>query len=111
MGGVDTDYIIEQRGFINLPQALVGKTRNVRPALVVLFVTKFDLFSARPPYDTASDVARADIVARFEEHREALALQCQRSNIPFEYIIGSAKCGWGVRDLRDSVTRKVLSRA
>ena len=107
---IDQSYILEQKGFINLPQALVGDTGKLKPALVVVFVSKFDLVSGHTPYDTSSSAALHEVETLFAPHRDAISSQCRKANIPFEWIVGSARKGWGVRELRDALRKVVTAK-
>ncbi|MCW6005243.1 GTPase domain-containing protein [Micromonospora sp. CPCC 205371] len=104
------DYVVEQKGYASLPRAVLGSNSLYKkPHLVVMFASKFDLVSNSPPGDTSSQNARSQVDDTFREHRNLLQNVCKRHGIPFVWIVGSAKRGWGVGELRDSI-RRVVSK-
>jgi hypothetical protein len=107
-GDVDMSYVDEQRGYVSLVGAVVGgKRKRATPDAVVVFVSKFDLVSDHPPNDSASDSQRAMIEANFAEHRSRIEGFCSKADVPVYWIIGSAKRGWGIPELRESIQRIV----
>lgn len=100
---------MEQKGYMNLPRALAGgnDTRS-RPDLVVMFATKFDLLSGVRP----SDSNGVDVLKRTEQefrvHRRLLETPCKDNGIPFAWIVGSAKQGWGIYELRETIRKRVM---
>lgn len=100
----DDAFIQQQIGYLSLPCAIV-RTKNAlkRPNAVVLFVSKFDLLSTNPPSDTASEQTGRELRSRFDQHRKLLEGACTQSNVPFEFIVGSANRGWGIDKARKAL--------
>jgi predicted GTPase len=104
----DHDYLEEQKGYVTLVDGLTGgRRRRSSPDAVVVFVTKFDLLSQQPPNDSSSDAQRGQIDALFAEHRSRIEKFCKKPNVPVHWIVGSAKRGWGITELRDSIQQIV----
>lgn len=105
---IDHDYLEEQKGYVALVDGLIGgRRRRSTPDAVVMFVTKFDLLSQNSPGDSSSDGQRDRIEAAFTEHRRRIEKFCKKPDIPVHWIVGSAKRGWGITELRDSIQQIV----
>ncbi|MFI7120756.1 hypothetical protein [Amycolatopsis sp. NPDC049868] len=106
----DHDFVAEQRGYSNFPRAILGaQDKRLRPRLAVLFLTKFDLLSSHGPWDSNSETVRLKAEQTFDEVIRAMRKDCQTAEVPFHFIIGSSKRGWGIQDLRDSVARSLVT--
>jgi hypothetical protein len=106
---IDEDYIAQQKGYASLPMAIVGGDDvSIRPHMVIMFVSKFDLVSTVAPWDTNGTTAREDIEKRFREHRRLIEAACGRHGVRFTSVIGSAKTGWGVSELQNAI-REVIN--
>lgn len=106
----DHDYVVEQRGYSSFPRAILGAAdKRIKPNLVVIFLTKFDLLSKIPPGDTANSDLRIQIDREFDGLVRSIRSDCKREKIPFQFIVGSAKTGWGVKDLRENVTKILVT--
>jgi hypothetical protein len=101
----DKGYIAKQEGYTSLPTALIGQPdRKRRPNLVIVFATKFDLLSNISPRD--SDGKQVERMAfAFKEHRELVESACNTAKIPYTFIVGSAKRGWGIDQLRINLAK------
>ncbi|EWM18092.1 hypothetical protein KUTG_08396 [Kutzneria sp. 744] len=108
---VDADYVSRQAGYLNLPLSVLGGDNfGVRPHLVILFASKFDLLSATGPGDVTSTQAVKRYEQIFVDHRRLLSAQCKRGNIPFKWIIGSANSDWGTVEIRDAIESMVMAK-
>lgn len=106
----DHEFVVEQRGYANFPRAILGaRDKRLRPRLVVLFLTKFDLLSSHDPWDSNSENVRVKAEQTFGEVIRAMRKDCQNAGVPFQFIIGSSKRGWGIQDLRDRVARSLVT--
>jgi hypothetical protein len=103
----DESYIAKQEGYTSLPMALIRQPdRKARPHLVVMFATKFDLLSNISPRD--SDGKQVEKMAvTFKQHRELVESTCNAAKVPFTWIVGSAKRGWGIDQLRISLAKVI----
>jgi len=105
----DAEYIAEQKGYLNLPRSILGGGEvAARPDLVVMFATKFDLLSDVGPTDSNGAATRKLVEKEFSDHRSLVEGQCKKAKIPFAWIVGSAKTGWGVRELREVIRKDVM---
>lgn len=109
---IDSGYIDQQKGFMNLPRAILGGKQMswYPPDLVVLFVTKFDLLSDHAPRNPKSNEARQSLERQFDDHTRLVSSQCSKHKVPFLRVVGSAKEGWGIDELRDNVRRILAER-
>lgn len=104
----DQNYIAEQKGYAYLPMAIIaGDDTLARPDMVIMFISKFDLISRVSPQDTNGVGAREYTEKVFWEHRRLIEAACGRRSTLFTCIVGSAKEGWGIRELRDKVREVV----
>jgi hypothetical protein len=102
----DTHYVAEQLGYTeSLPLALARQQDpRIKLDMVIMFVTKFDLFSDANPKDSPR-AALNDIELMFKKHQKIMRDACKGSDIPFTWIIGSSKKEWGIEDLKKSINR------
>jgi hypothetical protein len=99
----DESYVAKQEGYLTLPIAIIGQQDKAdRPDLVIMFATKFDLLANLPPRHAESAVVDT-MTAKFRAHRELVESACRRANIPFVWVVGSAKESWGIEELRRSL--------
>lgn len=104
----DQSYIAEQKGYAYLPMAIIaGDNTLARPDMVIMFISKFDLISKVGPQDTNGVRARQNTEKVFREHRRLIEAACGRRGTLFTCIVGSAKEGWGIPELRDKVREVV----
>lgn len=106
----DDQFIQQQVGYMSLPRALVmTKDTRKRPHAVILFASKFDLLSQHGPGDSdpAAERARREVQAYFNTHRQLVEGACREMGVPFEFVIGSAKRGWGIDEARKALWKSV----
>lgn len=112
---IDSSFVSLQKGYVYHPRALLEQDRHSHGHLpgseridaVVVFVTKFDLLSDVPATDSAAKAALATVTSMFFEHTAMLAEPCAQQDVPFQLIVGSARCGWGIATLRETVTNVI----
>lgn len=108
--GFDPRYVAEQKGYASVPRAVLGDRRlNRKLDLVIVFGTKFDLLSNSSPEDSSAKGIRDQFDSQFQEHRNLIEGICKKNRIPFVWIVGSAKTGWGVQQIRESIRKVVMS--
>lgn len=101
-------YIDKQEGGSTLPVALIReRDPRVKVDLVMMFASKFDLLDTVAPKDSTGS-APGDMAREFRPHRELIESACKYSGTPFIWIIGSAKRGWGIDQLRIGLQRYVV---
>lgn len=100
---VDRDYISEQRGYIALPLAVLQARKIRRPAMVIVAITKFDLFADREPNDPSSEPARIFLAQLFAEHIKRIKNECAGRKVPYALEFCSALVGWSVPDLSHDI--------
>lgn len=97
----DREFIDLQKGYINLPRAIIGaKKRRRRPDLVVFFISKFDLLAKVSPDDSAAANERGEVKRMFADHEKLLRTVCNNKSVPFTTVIGSAARGWGIDEVK-----------
>lgn len=103
----DESYVVKQEGYAYLPMAIIKQNDpKIRPDLVMMFATKFDLLSKISPNDAdGNEVAELERV--FESHRKLVESACTAANIPFVWIVGSAKRGWNIDKLRKGLGKLI----
>jgi len=107
----DEDYILEQKGYSNLPRALIGaRDRRLKPRLAIVFLTKFDLLSKSSPDDSTSASMKAQTLAKFDKIIASVESASRNNGVAFQLIVGSSRYrNWGVDILQKQVTRIVLT--
>jgi hypothetical protein len=105
---INETYVAKQAGYSYFPVAIIKQpAAKVRPDSVIMFATKFDLLSAISPGDSNGNEAEK-IASTFKEHHDLVKNACETSKVPFTWIIGSAKRGWGIEQLRKSVEKVMM---
>jgi hypothetical protein len=96
----DAGYVGKQEGYASLPMAIIRQSDpKIRPDLVIMFGTKFDILSGISPNDS-DGTAIAEMQKNFTPHLQLISSACTTANIPFAWIIGSAKRRWNIDQLR-----------
>jgi hypothetical protein len=107
---IDPAFVQEQIGYLAFPRALIGdKTGRIKPDLVALVFTKFDLLAAKPAGDSSSEEVKNDYLSTFQKVTYAIQSECRNNAVHFVKIVVSAKHGWGVDDLQQRVTRLIFT--
>src|SRR6266545_45369 len=107
--GKNSQFSRESRCFLwrhAVRDHLVMGVLNNPPDLVVMFATKFDLLSRYSPQD-ADGKAAERMASAFAKHRELIENACNKNRVPFVWVLGSAVRGWGIEQLRKSLTRVI----
>jgi hypothetical protein len=92
---VDQRYVDLQLGYVQAyVEGLLGAKRTKKPKMVILFISKFDLFSKTPPDDSASDQITRQLRSVFSRHIDSAKSAARKANVPYELLIGSAVEKW-----------------
>jgi hypothetical protein len=106
----DQSFIMLQEGFVTgFIVALLTAQEVKRPALVIAYISKFDLFSTTPPRDSASASPLQAFQVAFRPHLSALKQACDREGVRFTHVIGSSVRRWGVRDVGTEIKEALYS--
>jgi hypothetical protein len=101
---VDNEYVQEQFGALQLPMGILSSSSlrrfDARFDLVVVFITKFDLFSYTDQIDNTHGRTMMNEV--FKDHIDRIAQACTRRGLAKPVVIvGSANKAWGYTELED----------
>lgn len=109
---IDRSYIDQQLGHLDLPIGIIKSNDTPSPCMVILCMSKFDLFSSTPPnIDQNSKNAQSMLSNTFGKHIEAIKDTCKGKGIPFEIIFCSAsKENWGAEKILGYVERALLNK-
>lgn len=108
---IDQKYIDIQIGYVQAyVEGGVGSRIAKKPKLVVMFISKFDLFCKTPPYDSASRHVNQKIIEIFKDHINSAQTAAKKAGVPFELVIGSAVEKWGTEQILN-LTAKTLYKA
>ncbi len=103
-GDQQEKYVHTQLGYAEaLISGALGAKKTRKPAAVVLFMNKFDLFSAHPPNDSSAAESSKSFAQIFAEHSSVIRDACKKRSIPFIEVVGSAVKGWGSLRLVEKV--------
>ncbi len=106
----DESYVSKQEGYMHLPMAILRqRDAAYRPDLAIMFATKFDLLSSISPRDSDGK-AVTQVATAFRSHRQLFETACTKANVPFVWIVGSARRSWGLDELRKGLA-KVIANA
>ena len=99
---VDADFINVQFGVLKAQLESVLKSNKVRkPSLIVLFINKFDLFSALSPEDANSSDERTKVIGLFKRHIENINLAA--GHVPVKIVVGSALRNWNFTAVKEHI--------
>ena len=91
---IDASYVAEQLGYMAVPVGAISAARVPRPAMVLVVITKFDLFSDHDATHSASVSARETLERVFADHVARVKQACAQKKIPFGVEVCSALEGW-----------------
>jgi hypothetical protein len=84
--------------------AVVAKTLKIKPKVIVLFISKFDLFSICHPEDSSSTEIKQKVLSHFKDHIEIIVKECKKTGIPCEIIVGSSTEKWNTSKVLEKIT-------
>jgi hypothetical protein len=103
---VNRDHLTEQYGSLVLYEAALREPHTHKPALVVICITKADLFADDEDALKPGRLASTEISKVFFESVRRLETVCKEEHVRCVAIITSARLGWGcenfVKGLRDA---------
>jgi hypothetical protein len=105
---IDREYISEQLGYVSLPLALISSANSTKPAMCMVVITKFDLFSDREPRHSGSSSAISQLNGIFQPHIARLEQACKTRGIPFELMFCSARDGWGIDSIYNRIEKALF---
>ena len=100
VGTMDPKYVAEQLGYLALPEGVLASKDTPKPEMVIMCISKFDMFSAFPPDDSQSKPAAQKLESDFRDHITRIKRACATKGVPFEVLLTSARKGWGVDDVQ-----------
>lgn len=102
---IDSKFVDHQLGYLNLPIAALQTIQRFKPELIVLLVTKMDIFFEHETQSPSGDGILDQI---FQQHVAALRSECSRGKIPFIYEKCSALEGWRIDSLRRQIHQAIF---
>lgn len=105
---IDQKYIDIQLGCVQVYiQGGLGSEFTKKPKLLIMYISKFDLFSEYPPDDSSSQKTKEVLEKVFGEHIEVAAKAAKDVGIPFKVIFGSAVEKWNTGEILDIVVNQL----
>lgn len=102
---VDQKYVDIQLGYVQAYiEGGIGAKSTKKPKVVIMFISKFDLYSKLHPGDSASQKAVQKIFDIFDEHIKSAKSAAKKAGIRFETIIGSSVEKWNTERVLAIVT-------
>lgn len=109
---IDMKYIHVQLGYIqSLVAAVLGAKNTKKPSIIVLYISKFDLFSKLHPADSAAANVRRQIETLFLEHIDNLKAASKKAGIRFEVVIGSPAEKWNTKEVLDIIVEELFKNS
>ncbi len=106
---IDLNFISEQLGYLYLPRGILQATDTPKPDLILLCISKFDLFSEHDPHTKFALESKTKIMTIFAPHINRLK-ETVGGSIPVHFEIVSACEGWRVKEIRDVIEHHVYPR-
>lgn len=101
---IDQKYIYMQLGYVqSYIQGGLGSEYTKKPKLLIMYISKFDLFSKYHPDDSSSKNTKQALEEIFKEHIGAATKVAKDSKIPFKLIFGSAVEKWNTDKVLDTI--------
>jgi GTPase SAR1 family protein len=104
---IDQKYIHIQLGSMKAYIGGVASKFTKKPKILILYISKFDLFSEFPPEDSSSQKTKQVLEELFSEHIEFAAKTAKDIGIPFKLIFGSAIEKWNTDKMLDVVINQL----
>jgi len=104
-GKIDQGDLNEQYGALKMYAAVVASRKTPKPDFVAICIAKADLFMERPPSDSTSQAAQAELLREFHPHTTLLEKTCKAHGVRTEVIICSALRAWGTDRILKALER------
>ena len=102
---IDQKYIDIQQGYVQAYiEGGLGSKVTQKPKILILFISKFDIYSKYSPEDSASRITKDKILSLFKDHINSSKTAAQKAGIPFEIVIGSSVEKWNTEKVLDIVS-------
>lgn len=105
---INSDYIVEQLGHLNLPLGILAAEGTPKPQMVITCIGKFDLFADNSSSDSSSKEARILLEKLFQRHISRIKEECAKQGIPSEILFCSARKGWGANDILRHISKALF---
>jgi hypothetical protein len=105
---IDSEYIAEQLGHLDLPLGILASARTPNPQMVVICIGKFDLFADDDSRALSSKDARILLEKLFQKHISRIKDECEKQGIPSPIIFSSARKGWGANDILRQISKALF---
>jgi len=107
---LDEKYVAEQLGYLALPEGVLASKDTPKPEMVIMCISKFDIFSAFAPQDSQARVAAQRLESDFRNHITRIKRACAAKGVPFDVLLTSARKGWGVEDVQRRIQTALYKR-
>jgi hypothetical protein len=101
----DTDqrYMDVQLGSLTFAVGGIGAKSTKKPKILILFISKFDLYSKDSPTDSSSRKIREKMLDIFKEHINSAESAAKKVGIRFKLILGSSAEQWNTKEVLDTI--------
>lgn len=101
----DQRYVDIQLGYMQAyVEGGLGASATKKPRVLIMFVSKFDLYSKLPPYDSAAEKIKEKVLDIFADHINSARSAAKKAGVPFELIVGSSVEKWNTGQVLEAVT-------
>jgi hypothetical protein len=107
---VDREYISEQLGYLALPLGMLAARKTPKPAVIVVVISKFDLFCEFDPSSPDAQQAKDRLRGLFSRHVARMEEECSRVGVKFKVEFCSALRGWRTEILSRHIKDALFSR-
>jgi len=107
----DVEYIAHQLELVRILVAgAIDSKRMRKPKALILFISKFELLSQLPPWDSGAAAARRRVDVIFGGHITTARDAAKRNNIPFTNIVGSSVANWNCESVTKFIADSIYAR-
>lgn len=103
---IDSDYMAEQLGYLMLPLGILSSPRAPKPNMIIMVISKFDLFAEKDDFVPAKQKLRE----LFRRHIERVEGECSRADVEFKLEFCSAREGWRALNIHSHIEKAIFSR-
>ncbi|MFH0988860.1 MAG: hypothetical protein V1799_02470 [bacterium] len=96
----DQDFIEQQFGSLDLPIGILSSRRGIKPEMVILCISKFDLYASHcDPLDNETLESQKELSKVFLRHIERVKSECENKHVPYKLIFCSALRYWNIDEI------------
>ena len=78
-----------------------------KPRIILLYISKFDLFSPYHPNDSNSEKITEQVELLFSDHIAFIESEAKKMGVPFKLVVGSSTKKWHTKELIEHIVHEL----